>query len=76
MGQILQALFRQNSQGGIRGQAHRVLREEKDLMVRTCKASKAASVVQGLEALGLLGNSFALSPRALCTMQPGVVTGL
>lgn len=43
-GQILRSLFRQNSQGGIEGQAHHVLREEMDLMKRTYKASSATSV--------------------------------
>lgn len=51
-GQIPKPLFRQNSQGGIQGQAHHVLMEEMDEMVRTCEASSAASVGQNLEVLG------------------------
>lgn len=51
-GQILKSLFRQNSQGGIQGQAHRVLMEEMDVMVRTCEASSTTSTGQKLGVLG------------------------
>lgn len=42
-------LFRQNSQGGMQGQAHHVLR---NLVVRTRKASRGTSIAQRLEVLG------------------------